>query len=224
MKTERWVWLEVAALPPKKRPRVNPSINRHYVPEAIIYHIPSYRAQLAEKLVSINSHDDDDEPVIRDDQPRDPQIVTKAIRFLVSGHLTPLDASTNDCEKTLDTLVELWYFSSTLTIVSLSQALISHIENSTAVTLEIFLAFARRFYARFTDVYKTVERTSLGQMIKRKLAYFLPLLQESMTVDEISSEVGVLGKQLIAVLLEDRATKYEKSDPKAKIDVKAEIS
>jgi len=221
MKTERWVWLEVAVLPPNKRPRVNPSINRHYVPEAIVYHIPSYRAQLEEKLVSINSHRDD-EPVIRDDQPRDPQIVTKAIRFLVSGHLTPLDASTGDCEKALDNLVELWYFSSILTIVNLSQALISHIENSTAVTLEIFLAFARRFYARFTDVYKTVERTSLGQMIKRKLAYFLPLLQESMTVDEISSEVGVLGKQLIAVLLEDRATKYEKSDSKVKIEVKAE--
>ena len=64
----------------------------------------------------------------------------------------------------------------------------------------------------------------MGRMIKRKLAYFLPLLQESMTVDEISSEVGVLGKQLIAVLLEDRArtTMREKSESKVLIEVKAD--
>lgn len=221
MKTERWIWLEVAVLPANKKPRVNPSINRHYVPEKILDYIPSYKTQLEEKLVPIKG---DDEPTIRDEEPRDPQVVTRAIRFLVSGYITPLDASSDECEKTLDKLVELWYFATELSIKSLHFALISHIGNSKELTLNIFMAFARRFYGKFTDIFVAVHDTGMGRMIKRKLAYFLPLLQESMTVDEISSEVGVLGKQLIAVLLEDRArtTMREKSESKVLIEVKAD--
>lgn len=43
-----------------------------------------------------------------------------------------------------------------------------------------------------------------------------------MTVDEISSEAGILGKQLITGLLEDRIEKHEAPVTKAKIEVKVD--
>ena len=218
MNIQRWVWLEVAVLPANKKPKANPVFNRHYIPEDIASCIPNYKAQL-QKVTSTKS---DDEPVIRDDRACDPQVVTKAIRFLASGYLTPLDASSGDCKITLDNLVELWHFGVNRSIKGLCTAVIAHIELSTALTLGVFLAFARRFYDNFGNVYVKVQDTGLGRMIKRRLAYFLPRLQESMTVDEISSEAGILGKQLITVLLEDRIEKHEAPVTKAKIEVKVD--
>jgi hypothetical protein len=218
MNAERWVWLEVAVSPVTKRSKANPSINRHYIPEKILDYTPSYKAQLKEKLASIEG---DDEPVIRDDDPRDPQVVTKAIRFLVSGYLTPLDASSDDCEKTLDSLMELWYYGWRSSNMHLYLAAVSHIEESKAITPKAFLAFARRFYDKYAEDYgDRIHTTSMGRMIRRKLAFFLPRLQESMTIDEISSEGGVLGKQLMVALLEDRNKKDSTSGFKTKTEVK----
>jgi hypothetical protein len=41
---QRWIWLEVALPSHTKTPPSIPTFNRHYVPEAIIRHIPSYQA------------------------------------------------------------------------------------------------------------------------------------------------------------------------------------
>ena len=143
MNIQRWVWLEVAVLPANKKPRGNPTFNRHYIPEDIVNCIPSYKAKLQLKLAYIK---DDDEPVIRDNEPHDPQVVSKAIRFLASGYLTPLNASTGDWDKTLDSLVELWAFGNSLSIRRVYTEIVHHIEHCTALDLKVFLAFARRFY------------------------------------------------------------------------------
>jgi len=203
---KRWVWLEVAVLPASKKPRVNPAINRHYIPHEIIDHIPSYKSQLKAELASLQG---DDEPVLRDNTPRDPQTVSKAIRFLTSGHLTPLDASVGDCQRTLDSLVDLYDFADDLSIESLRYQTAFHIFKFLRVTnLAIFLAFARRYYNGSGD---DLQHTSIGFAIKMCLNGFLPRLQQIMTNDQISSEGGILGKQLMVVLLEGRDKKVSTS-------------
>jgi hypothetical protein len=49
-------------------------------------------------------------------------------------------------------------------------------------------------------------------LIKIKLAEFLPRLQQTMAVKDISAEGGALGTQLIEVLLEDRLPKLPKRE------------
>jgi hypothetical protein len=66
----------------------------------------------------------------------------------------------------------------------------------------VFLAFASRYYKE-TGCYPQGTST-LGCLIKVKLAEFLPRLQQTMTIKDISSQGGILGTQLIEVLLEDR--------------------
>lgn len=195
MSKQRWVWLEVTLLG-----AIDKAVHRYYIPERIVSHIPFYDNQIKEKL---ESNESDDEPIIRDTTPRNLKKLSKAIRFLTSGHLTPLNTSTADWDKALDSLVSLWSFGLMLSITGLCAAVISHIEHSKALSPRVFFTFARRFYAKSPDN-SNIKASSIGCMIKRKLTYFMPYLEESMTIDELSSEGGILGKQLIEVLLEDR--------------------
>jgi hypothetical protein len=130
--------------------------------------------------------------------------VTNAIRFLSSGYLTPVNASTSACEKALQTLVQLYNFSIALKIVKLETAVLSHIEvvNFEAMALDVVLGFARSYY---NGDGADTQNSSLGRLIKTKLSLSLPRVQQSMIAAKISSEEGVMGKQLIAVLFEDRA-------------------
>jgi hypothetical protein len=201
---KRWVWLEIAVPPTNGRQnRENPpaATKHYYVPEEIIDHIPSYKSQLQ----CAYYRNVDDERIIQDRTPRDQQAVANAIRFLTSGYLVPLNASSSAaCEKALQSLVQLYNFSVALKIVKLETAVLSHIDavNFEAMAVNAFLGFARSYYNG--DGVDT-QNSGLGRLIKTKLSLLLPRLQQSMTADKISSEEGVLGKQLIAVLFEDRA-------------------
>ncbi|KAM0695284.1 hypothetical protein Q7P36_005642 [Cladosporium allicinum] len=104
MNIQRWVWLEVTVPHTTKRPPNVPDFNRHYIPEEIICHIPSYQNELNEERALIVG---DAEPIIRDGVPRDPQIVCKAIRFLASGYLTPLSEVDTEAIATWDGLARL---------------------------------------------------------------------------------------------------------------------
>lgn len=198
MNIKRWVWLEVPVRACNVRQPA--TIKHYYVPEEIIDQIPSYKSQLQ------HSHygNVDGERTIRDTTPRDPKAVTNAIRFLSSGYLTPVNASTSACEKALQTLVQLYNFSIALKIVKLETAVLSHIEvvNFEAMALDVVLGFARSYY---NGDGADTQNSSLGRLIKTKLSLSLPRVQQSMTAAKISSEEGVMGKQLIAVLFEDRA-------------------
>ena len=210
MDIQRWVWLEV-------RPLTCATFNRHYIPEEIIAHIPSYQAQLNEKLVLIEG---DAEPIIRDNVARDPGLICQTIRFLVSGHL-PLNDADQQSQATWDSLVKLYNFSKMLSIGTLQTAMLRkfwHLID--ALEPAVFLAFARRYYNN--TGYRTQDTgRSLTGVIKAKLAEFLPRLQQTMTVKDISSQTGMLGMQLIEVLLEDRAE--EEVPPGSGARVKAEI-
>jgi hypothetical protein len=93
-------------------------------------------------------------------------------------------------------------FSTALSIKRLEIAVLNHIETFEGLTLAIFLAFARNYYKTNGAA---SQNTSLGDLIKRKLAAFLQCMVDLKTVDEIKNEDGVLGRQLIEVLLEERA-------------------
>lgn len=82
--------------------------------------------------------------------------------------------------------------------------MLSHIEvvNFEAMALDVVLGFARSYY---NGDGADTQNSSLGRLIKTKLSLSLPRVQQSMTAAKISSEEGVMGKQLIAVLFEDRA-------------------
>jgi hypothetical protein len=138
---------------------------------------------------------------VRDEVPRNPQVVCKTIRFLASGYLTPLEEVDREGKGTWDDLVELYNFSKALSIKTLEVAMLSEFSKLLdSLDPAVFLAFARRYYKRNDkDQNKSLER-----LIKVKLADFLPRLQQTMSVKAISTEGGVLGRQLIEVLLEDR--------------------
>lgn len=193
MNMQRWVWLKVTVTVGSTSARY------YYVPEAIIRYIPSYKGQLDEQLASIKG---DNEPVTTDQTARDPKTVGKAIRFLTSGYLYPLDATSSTCKDSLDDLVKLYKFSTALSIKRLETAILHHIDIFEELTLAIFLAFARSYYdANGAEA----QDTSLGDLIKKKLAEFLQRMVDLKTVDEIKNEDGILGRQLIEVSLEERA-------------------
>lgn len=144
----------------------------------------------------------DIQPIIHRSTPRDPEVVSKAIRFLVSGYLFPLDASSSTCKDTLEDFIKLYKLSITLSIKLLETSILNHIDTFDGLTLAIFPAFARSFYRNNGA---EAQNTSLDELIKKKLAAFLQYVVDLKTVDEIKNEDGVLGRQLIEVLLEERA-------------------
>jgi hypothetical protein len=149
----------------------------------------------------------DAEPIIRDGIAYDPQVFCKTIRFLASGYLTPLEEQDRESSKTWDSLVELYNFGRALSIESLQVTMLAqfcYLIN--AFDPAVFLALARRYYDRNHD---STRNTSLRHLIKIKLAGVLPRLQQTMTIKDISSQSGILGMQLIEVLLEDRANNQD---------------
>jgi hypothetical protein len=210
MDTERWVWLEISV----SSLAVAATWKSFYVPEAIIDHIPSYKDLLLKKAALINSWD---EHTIRDSSVTRPMEPVKgAIRFLVSGFLAPLDTSSTTCDKTLDGLIELYKLSIELSIKCLEVAVLGHIDalNFEALPHQKFLGFARSYYS-VNGVGR--QNSSMGCLIKKKLSSLLPYLQKSMTIEEMSTETGILGKQLIAVLLERVAKVQAASSSDAKV-------
>jgi len=204
MNIKRWVWLHIPVPPTngwQSRENLPATIKHYYVPEEIIDHIPSYKNQ-SQQSYSFNDNVND-ERIIWDGTARDQQAVASAIRFLTSGYLVPLNASSSAYENSLHSLVRLYNLSVALKIAKLETALVSHIDdaNFEAIGVNIFRRFARTYYNG--DGVDT-QNSSLGRLVKKKLSLLLPRLQQSMTAEKISSEEGVLGKQLIAVLFEDR--------------------
>lgn len=99
--------------------------------------------------------------------------------------------------------------------------MLCHIDNLDfeALPHHKFLDFARRYY----NVNGALsQHTTLGHLIKKKLLSLLPHLQRSMTIEEMSSESGILGKQLIAVLLEDRVKNQAELGPEASIKMETQ--
>jgi hypothetical protein len=193
-----WVWLEIVVLDTVKPSDMAPAIKSIYVPADVVSHIPNYKRQLAEQLDCIEG---EEEPAIRDKVARDPDIVAKAIRFLSSGYLSPLDAASSTCITNLHNLVMLYKLSRVLSIKRLETAVLIHIDSFEELTLAVFLSFARSYYsASGVDA----QHTSLGDLIKKKLAAFMQPWVDTKTISEITEEGGVLGQQLIEVLLEDR--------------------
>lgn len=172
---------------------------RLYFPQGVLRSVPSYKGQLEQQKAILKG---DIQPIIRDSTPRDPEVVSKAIRFLVSGYLFPLDASSSTCKDTLEDFIKLYKLSTTLSIKVLGISILNHIDTFDGLTLAIFLAFARIYYRNNGA---EAQNTSLVELIKKELAAFLQCMIGLKTVDEIKNEDGVLGRQLIEVLLEERA-------------------
>jgi hypothetical protein len=170
-----------------------------YVPQGVLRCVPLYKGQLDQQKAMLKG---DTQPTIRDPTSRDPEVVSKTIRFLVSGYLFPLDAGSSTCKTSLEDFIKLYQFSTALSIKRLETAVFNHIDTFEGLTLAIFLAFARGYYSANGA---EAQNTSLGELIKKKLAEFLQRMVDLKTVDEIKNEDGVLGRQLIEVLLEERA-------------------
>jgi hypothetical protein len=99
----------------------------YYVPQRVITSIPLYREKLILQLLSMD--DEDDEPVIVDEVKRDQKSLGKALRFLATGYLAPLDASSTTTFNTIDKFTVLYDFSINLDIEDLEQAVLGRINN-----------------------------------------------------------------------------------------------
>jgi hypothetical protein len=204
---ERWAWIEVNVHAMNK---LGHTRKCYYVPERVITSIPCYGEQLRVKLASIEG---DDEPVIVDELKRDQKSLGKAFRFLATGYLAPLDASIVP-SAALDSLITLYNLSIDLDIGDLEDAVLVCIDDMDydALPLDVFMEFARCYYA---DHGEDSHLTDIGELIKSKLSYLLPRLEQSMTVDQLSCEGGMLGMQLMTVLLEERARDRAMAQAKA---------
>lgn len=212
MNTKRWAWLELCEFVPGAKAKGSVAIKCYYVPEDVIAHIPSYKTQLGQQKLFAG----DNESVICDNVPRDPQAVGRAIRFLVSGYIPPVNPYSGECTHNLHRLVDLYNFSITLAIKCLEDAVLDRLENLRfeALLRDVFFSFARRCYDEGT------RHNSLQQLIKKKMSHLLPHLEQSMTVEQLCSVGGNLGAELMAVLLEDRAKMREIPGPKIMTEVK----
>jgi hypothetical protein len=180
-----------------------PSTTRHFVvPMKVIREIPSFQLQLDEQLA--NPEDPYEPPTIHDDVCREEGIVRKALRFLEHRDIDPLSMipSATSCLSTLHDLVQLYNFSLELSIKRLETGIVEHINEFEQLSLDVFLQFARRYYEKEGD---EARGTSLGALIKKKLARFLQQWIDVKGMVEVSNEGGVLGKQLSEVLLLERA-------------------
>lgn len=79
----RCAWLEITK-PYNYRANHTGRNLKLYVPQDVFQGIPKYNNQLDQQKATLK---DDTQPNIRDSTPRDPEVVSKAIRFLVSGYL-----------------------------------------------------------------------------------------------------------------------------------------
>lgn len=183
---QRWVWLSV------KAPDSNKS-HEYYVPESVIRCIPLYKQQLDEKLATAQDKFD---ILISDTVDRPRKCVTQTIRYLTTGYLRPLDIPYTVRSDLLE-LVYLYRFSKLLSIKRLESGILAHIDGFKNISIPIFLAGARFHYGIGGD-----RESSLGQLIKKRLAELLPQMIELRTVDEIKTEGGILAQQLMEVLLE----------------------
>jgi hypothetical protein len=199
---QHWVWLEFKVLDTAKPSDLAPKNRGICVPANALRHIPIYKCQLDEQLETMKG---DEEQAIYDQTARDPRLIAKTVRFLSSGYLYPLHASSSTCEEdNLENLVDLYKFSTALSIKRMEVAILHHIDTFEDFQLAVFLAFARSYYdANGAES----QYTSLGQLIKKKLAEFLQPWVNTKTVDEITNEGGILGRQLIEVLLEERSSR-----------------
>jgi hypothetical protein len=171
------------------------------VPANAVRHIPIYKCQLDEQLQTMKG---DQEPTIYDQTARDPRLIVKTVRYLSSGYLYPLHVSSSTCMGNLNDMVDLYNFSTALSIKRLEMAILHHIDTFEDLQVAGFLAFARSYYdANGAES----QYTSLGELIEKKLAAFLQPWVDTKTVDEITNEGGILGRQLIEVLLEERSSR-----------------
>jgi hypothetical protein len=197
---QHWVWLEIKVLDTAKPSDLAPESRGIYVPADAVRHIPIYKCQLDGQLETLKG---DEEPAIYDQTARDPRLIAKTVRFLSSGYLYLLSASSSTCMDNLDNLVDLYKFSTALSIKRLEVAILHHIDTFEDFPLAVFLQFARSYYdANGAES----QYTSLGELTKKKLAAFLQPWVNTKTVDEITNEGGILGRQLIEELLEERSS------------------
>jgi hypothetical protein len=168
------------------------STRQYYVPEDVVRQIYNYKNRLEVELTGTKH---DDEPVVRDHAVHDPKVFGKALRFLASSYLCPLDATSGSCKDTLGDLVKLYKLSIALSIKRLEKAILLHIDAFEELTLDVFLAFACGYYKAYGA---EAQDTSLGDLIK--------------------NEDGILGRQLIEVLLEERAAGKAQLKQEAPVD------
>lgn len=183
------MWLSVGTLKTRKR-------DSYYVPESVIRCIPSYNKQLDEKLAA---GQDIHDISISDAKYYPRAIVTETIRYLTTGYLCPL----GDPVKTLGhlfQLVNLYEFSVLLSIERLELGVLAHIDGFHDISVDLLWRSARFYYD--VNGNEGYDETSLGRLIKKKLAELLPQMIERKIVDEIKIKGGLLAQQLMEVLLE----------------------
>lgn len=143
------------------------------------------------------------------------------MRYLTNGYLCQLDASSDARQVGLLDLVGLYNFGTMLCIEKLETGIRDHIDSFRELTIPLFLAFALQYYEKGEE---ELLQTSLGRLIKKKLAGFLPQMIKHETVNEIKVKRGLLGQQLFEVLLE-KVLASNGNEPKASdqtIPIKAE--
>lgn len=173
-----------------------------FIPEHIIRQIPRYDAELDEEMEDVEDEGQTFE--IADPIARHQVALVRAIEYVGGALIPPIDASAGDVQRTLAELLAVYDVSIGLEIKTLEEKILNHIESCPGMSTEAFLTFARTVYAgdENSDLAGHATDSSIGKLIKRKLAVLLPQLLQDGTVRSIKAEGGTLSNELLEVMID----------------------
>lgn len=175
-----------------------------FIPEHIIQKIPKYEFELDEQMENVEDKGQTFE--IADHATHHQVPFVRAIEYVSGACLPSISASeSNDkVQRTLTELLGVYAVSVALEIKMLEDSILAHIESCPDLSTESFLAFARIVYADDVDKGLAAHATdsSIGKLIKRKLAVLLPRLLHDGTVRTIRAEGGTLSNELLEVIID----------------------
>lgn len=173
-----------------------------FIPEDIVKQIPRYNEELDEEMQDVEDEGQTFE--IADSIARPQVALVRAIEYVGGALLPPIDASVPDVQRTLAELLAVYDVSIGLEIKNLEEKILKHIESCPDMPTERFLTFAKMAYAgdENSDVAEHATDSSIGKLIKRKLAVLLPQLLQDGTVRSIKAEGGILSNELLEVMVD----------------------
>lgn len=173
-----------------------------FIPEYIVKQIPRYNEELDEEMQDVEDEGQTFE--IADSIARPQVALVRAIEYVGGALLSPIDASIPNVQQTLAELLAVYDVSIGLEIKTLEEKILNHIESCPEMPTETFLTFARTVYAgdENGDLAGHATDSSIGKLIKRKLAVLLPQLLQDGTVRSIKAEGGILSNELLEVMID----------------------
>ncbi|KAM0720577.1 hypothetical protein Q7P37_004713 [Cladosporium fusiforme] len=179
-----------------------------YLPECVVRKIPKYEIELDEVMAA---EDDEGQVFEIQDMRIHPQVAFHWAIGCISGSPLPkIDDPSANRFRELKTLLGVYAVSIELESDTLERAVLDHLDACPSIPTEMFLDFARLVYSgdEHEDLAPQAAGSSIGRLIKRKLAIMLPQLLQNGIAQKIKAEGGPLSTELLQVMIDHYSGKH----------------